>query len=81
MASIEPTHIVSDVQHWLDKLHLKAPRAICGAALAADEPTAEPSEDAPTCSACAAKDAEFQLLPCLVAFAIGALLGLIWTVL
>ena len=43
-------HIVGDWQYWLDRLGLKAPQALCGAYLAAENP--EDAPDAPVCQRC-----------------------------
>ncbi|TCC33910.1 hypothetical protein E0H75_42410 [Kribbella capetownensis] len=45
-------HIVGDWQHWLDRLGLKVPRALCGAYLAAEGPDDGPDQDAPVCDRC-----------------------------
>jgi len=46
-------HIVGDIQHWLDRLGLKVPRALCGVSLVADPDRADPMHlGAPICSDC-----------------------------
>lgn len=46
-------HIVGDFQHWLDRLGLKIPRALCGVSLEGDPARPDPGIDAPTCLLCA----------------------------
>lgn len=45
-------HIVSDLQHWLGKLGLKVPRALCGELLVAGPGYVE-NPAAPICTWCA----------------------------
>jgi hypothetical protein len=49
-------HIVGGMQHMLDVLHLKVPRALCGELLIGDPDRAEPGANAPVCRACEAKE-------------------------
>ena len=49
-------HIVGDIQHWLDRLGLKVPRALCGVLLIGDPDKPEPGFNTPTCPKCAARD-------------------------
>lgn len=48
-------HIVGNLQHWLSRLGVKVPRALCGISLAVrDGDAAElPTDDAPVCPKCA----------------------------
>jgi hypothetical protein len=47
-------HIVGAVQHWLDRLGLKVPRALCGELLVGDPDRPDPGETgAPVCPRCA----------------------------
>lgn len=50
-------HIVGFVQHWLDRLQLKIPRALCGVSLEGDPGKPGPGPDAPVCPDCAALEA------------------------
>lgn len=45
-------HTVGDIQHWLDRLGLKVPRALCGVLLVGDLDKPEPGFNAPTCPKC-----------------------------
>lgn len=45
-------HIVGDVQHLLDRLGLKVPRALCGVLLVADPSRQDLDVDASTCPRC-----------------------------
>ena len=46
-------HIVGHVQHWLDRLGAKVPRALCGFLLVADPDRADPMDlGAPDCPKC-----------------------------
>lgn len=45
-------HIVGDIQHWLDRLGLKIPRAMCGVLLVGDPDKPEPGANAATCPKC-----------------------------
>lgn len=47
------SHIVGSVQHWLDRLGIKIPRALCGVSLEGDPDRPDPGMDAPTCRRCA----------------------------
>lgn len=48
-------HIVGDIQHWLDRLGLKIPRALCGVLLVGDPDKPDPmSLGAPDCPRCTA---------------------------
>lgn len=47
-------HIASDTRWLLDRLHLKIPRALCGASLVGDPDKPEPGFNAPTRPKCAA---------------------------
>jgi hypothetical protein len=49
-------HIVGDIQHWLDRLHLKVPRALCGASLVGDPDKPGPGFNAPICPRCEARN-------------------------
>jgi len=54
---IEPDHFihtVGDLQHWLDRLGLKIPRALCGVLLEGNPGEPELPADAPACPRCAA---------------------------
>lgn len=47
-------HIVGFVRHWLDRLKLKIPRALCGVSLEGDPDKPDPGPDAPLCPDCVA---------------------------
>ena len=49
----EYVHIVGHIQHWLDRLGLKIPRALCGVSLDGDPDRPDPGFNAPACPACA----------------------------
>lgn len=46
-------HIVGGVQHWLDRLGLKVPRALCGELMIGDPDRPDPGEGVPVCPRCA----------------------------
>lgn len=46
-------HIVGDLQHWLDRLGLKIPRALCGVSLEGSPDRPDPTSDSPVCRRCA----------------------------
>lgn len=48
--------IVGGLQHWLDRLRLKVPRALCGVLLVGDPDKPEPGVNTPTCPKCTALD-------------------------
>lgn len=48
----DDAHIVSNLQHWLDRLGLKVPRALCGELLVAGPGYVE-NPFAPICPRCA----------------------------
>lgn len=47
-------HIVGGIQHWLDRLGLAIPRALCGVTLEGDPDRPDPGFNAPICRKCAA---------------------------
>lgn len=53
-AAVDLEHIVGDLQHWLDRLGLKVPRALCGELMvAAPGNPGHARPDAPICPRCA----------------------------
>ena len=49
-------HIVGGIQHWLDRLRLKIPRALCGVPLEGNPDRPGPSLYSPVCPKCAELD-------------------------
>ena len=59
----EMVHSVSFWQHLLSQLRVKAPRALCGFLLIAEDGTPEPGPDGPRCPECAALDPRMLRVP------------------
>lgn len=47
------SHIAGSVQHWLGRLGVKVPRALCGVLLVAEPGKSYAGPDAPVCRECA----------------------------